>query len=93
MDEAGTDGMTRSIILGGIVGIVIGAIVTFALAHGLLDVRSARAGAPQDPGPSRVLPASDVVDLDDARTHGLTHRPLRPGSAPRGPEGLRATRS
>jgi hypothetical protein len=73
--------MTRSIVLGGIVGIAIGAIITFAIAHGVFELSTARADIGPAPAP-HMLPADDE-DLDTLSSQATT-RPLRPGSNPRG---------
>lgn len=81
--------MTRSIVLGGIVGIAIGAIITFAIAHGVFELRAARAET--SPITPRMLPAAD--QLEEERSIRVTHRPQRPGSAPRGPGETAASRT
>ena len=73
--------MTRSIVFGGIVGIAIGAIITFAVAHGVLELSAARAETTNDPPPHVLSPDDDNADLHSAQT---SHRPLRPGGTTRG---------
>jgi hypothetical protein len=72
--------VTRSIVLGGLVGIAIGALITFAIAHGVFELSTARA--------ELRAPSSSSVPFRDDGEHDIatqvTHRPLRPGSTPRG---------
>lgn len=72
--------MKRSIILGSILGIVLGgvAMVGFGCANGPLD-------APTDTGATIAEPLSDTDGADEAvAIDARAHRPLRPGSGPRG---------
>jgi hypothetical protein len=81
--------MTRSILLGGIVGIAMGAIITFAIAHGVFELAAAHAEVPAPP--AQALSPGDHLEEQPAR---ISHRPLRPGSRPRGAvEHRRATQS
>lgn len=93
MHGEGTEEMKRSIVVGGIVGIAIGAIVTFVIAHGLLDFGQHAGVEERRQLPSQVRPVID--SLDDAEDDGhrferLSARPLRPGSRPRGPAAVTA---
>jgi hypothetical protein len=68
--------MTRSIVLGGIVGIAVGSVVTFAIAHGVV-ARTEAGPMPPPPAPI-VSPRSLEHAPSDAAVS--VHRPLRPGS-------------
>jgi hypothetical protein len=70
--------MTRSILLGGIVGVAIGALITLAIAHGVFEL-TARAQTSESP---KILSPGDAAD--ETLPARVSHRPLRPGSRARG---------
>ncbi len=71
--------MRRSITWGTIVGVALGATVTFALSRGWLDVPwSASASGP---APTAVVEDASVPGM---RTTDAPLRPLRPGGMPVG---------
>lgn len=67
--------MRRQVVIGGLVGIALGGLITFSFAHGLV-------GWPSDRAPA-VEPEPDDAGIDDEAEPELgavPQRPLRPGS-------------
>ena len=71
--------MRNSIIIGGLVGIVLGAIATFVLAHGLL-LEPAAGSDPEQPA-VRAPTVSRDLERQPGALPVAPHRPVRPGSA------------
>lgn len=71
--------MRRSITWGTIVGVALGATVTFALSRGWLDMPWSASASPSAPSA-----AADDVSVPGARTGDAPTRPLRPGGLPVG---------
>ena len=67
--------MRRQVVIGGLVGIALGGLITFSFAHGLV-------GWPSDRAPAVAPQAEDASAEDEAdlEVGVLPHRPLRPGS-------------
>jgi hypothetical protein len=85
------NGMKRSILLGGIVGIAIGAFITFAIAHGVFELATVRAESSRSTPQSMLEPSEPV---GERRATQVTHRPIRPGSTSRGAvHAIRGTQS
>jgi hypothetical protein len=72
-----TTHMRRQVVIGGLVGIALGGLITFSFAHGLVGWPSDRAPAvePDDAG------TDDEVEPEaEPELGAVPHRPLRPGS-------------
>ena len=67
--------MRRQVVIGGLVGIALGGLITFSFAHGLV-------GWPGNAAPAVTPEADDAAEHDEVDTEvGVApHRPLRPGS-------------
>jgi hypothetical protein len=77
--------MRRSITWGTIVGVALGATVTFALARGWLDMPWSGSASPSAPAA-----VGDEASVPGARTGDAPIRPLRPGGLPVGELAARA---
>jgi hypothetical protein len=68
--------MRRQVVIGGLVGIALGGLITFSIAHGLVSWPAASAIEAGPPSPAELeAPVPDGGDVGFA-----PHRPLRPGS-------------
>lgn len=71
--------MRRQVVIGGLVGIALGGLITFSFAHGFV-------GWPSDRAPAATPELQDVRAKDEpeaeaeAEVGSPAHRPLRPGS-------------
>ncbi len=73
--------MRRQVVIGGLVGVALGGLLTASFAHGVLSWRSAEAatGAPAERAPAPA-PSADERDATHSDAQFVPHRPLRPGS-------------
>ena len=65
--------MKRQVVIGGLVGIALGGLITFSFAHGVLAWEPSEGTT--EPAPTEKASTRDEVDAGFA-----PHRPLRPGS-------------
>jgi hypothetical protein len=67
--------MRRQVVIGGLVGIALGGLITFSFAHGFV-------GWPSDRASTDAPELQDVraPDEPEAEVGARPHRPLRPGS-------------
>lgn len=72
--------MRRQVVIGGLVGVALGGLITASFAHGVLSWRSAQAetDAPAVEAPAQV--EDEPVDAAHSDARFVPHRPLRPGS-------------
>ena len=80
--KAETAHMKRQVVIGGLVGVALGGLITASFAHGVLSWRSAqgKAEAPAVEAPAHTDEDADDVDAAQSDARFVPHRPLRPGS-------------
>ena len=75
--------MRRQVVIGGLVGVALGGLITASFAHGVLSWRSAQANteAPEVQAPAQAPEAApDPRDATHSDASLVPYRPLRPGS-------------